>query len=79
MRYNLGLAYTGAGNYPEARDTFRQLLKMDPSFWDAYYDLGKILVTLQDKSGAKAILQELLAKQPNYPKRKEVEKLLASL
>lgn len=52
---------------------------MDPTYWDAYFDLGKVLITLQDKGGAKTILQELLAKQPNYPKRKEVEKLLASL
>ena len=43
------------------------------------HELGKLQASTGDSAGAKKTLSDLLAKNPNYAKRAEVEKLLSGL
>jgi tetratricopeptide (TPR) repeat protein len=78
-RYNLGLAYQELGQADEAQVTFTELIKISSTYWDAYHQLALILIKKGDKPGAKALLENLLAKNPNYSKKDEVKSLLAKL
>ncbi|HQG40772.1 MAG TPA: tetratricopeptide repeat protein, partial [Spirochaetales bacterium] len=62
-----------------ARDTYVELIKLNPSSWDAMYELGKLYITMGDKENAKKVLTELLAKNPDYAKKSEVQSILSSL
>jgi len=79
VRSNLAGAYISAGLTEKARDTYVELLKIDGTRWDAYFELGKLYVSLKDKPAAKGILQELLKKKPDYPRAAEVQSLLDTL
>jgi tetratricopeptide (TPR) repeat protein len=79
VRMNLAAAYISAGLAEKARDAYVEIIKMDGAKWDAYYELGKVYVSLGDKASAKAILQELLRKKPDYPKAADARGLVDSL
>mgnify|MGYP002260953595 CR=1 FL=1 len=79
VRFNLGLAYVESNKDFEAKRTFSEVLKIDPNYWDAYYQLGLIQNKKGDKPGARSLLENLLAKNPNYEKKDEVKSLLAKL
>ncbi|MCK5675103.1 MAG: tetratricopeptide repeat protein, partial [Spirochaetales bacterium] len=76
MRYNLALAYIEIDEKDSAVLTLNQLIKIDPSFWDAYYTLGKLMYSGNDIENAKTIFKALLDKNPDYDKRSEIENLL---
>ncbi|MCK5674125.1 MAG: tetratricopeptide repeat protein, partial [Spirochaetales bacterium] len=76
MRNNLALAYIEINENDSAILTLNQLIKIDPSFWDAYYTLGKLLYSGNDIENAKIIFKALLDKNPDYDKRSEIESLL---
>jgi tetratricopeptide (TPR) repeat protein len=78
-RYNLGLAYQELGQADQAQVMFTELIKIASTYWDAYYQLALILIKKNDKEGARSLLETLLAKNPNYPKKEEVKSLLAKL
>ena len=78
-RYNLGLAYLETGRDAEASRAFSDLIKIDATYWDAYFQLAKVLVKQGDKPTAKNLLETLLKKKPDYRQRAEAEALLAQL
>ncbi|MCK5201346.1 MAG: tetratricopeptide repeat protein, partial [Spirochaetales bacterium] len=56
--------------------TLTKLIKIDASYWDAYYTLGKLMYANNDLDNAKEIFKALLDKNPNYEKKAEIESLL---
>ncbi|MEM5947998.1 tetratricopeptide repeat protein [Spirochaetia bacterium 38H-sp] len=79
VRYNLALAHMDAKDLDSAAQVLEDLIKIDSTYWDAYYQLGKILISLGEKDGAKKILSTLLTKKPDYDKKAEIESLLSGL
>ena len=79
VKANLATAYISANLNEKARDTYIELLKMDPKRWNAYFELGKLYISLGDKTSAKSALQDLLKKKPDYEKANEVYALLNTL
>ena len=77
--YNLGLAYQELGESDKAQETFMELIKIAPNYWDAYYQLSLLLIAKGDKENAKVFLETLLKKNPAYEKRAEVESKLSQL
>ena len=62
-----------------AQETFLELIKIAPTYWDAYYQLSLILIAQGDKENARIFLETLLKKNPSYEKRAEVESKLSQL
>ena len=79
VRMNLANAYIAANRLDAAKDAFGAVIKLDKSQWDAYYALGKLYATTGDPAAAKKTLGDLVAKKPDYPKRAEVDAILAGL
>ena len=79
VRANLAAAYVSANLPEKARDTYIEVIKLDSDRWDAYYELGKLDVSLGDKAAAKSVLQDLLKKKPDYPKASEVKSIVDTL
>ncbi|MCZ6832629.1 MAG: tetratricopeptide repeat protein [Acidobacteria bacterium] len=52
--YTLGLCYQGLERYEEARDIFQKVVKLNPEFTQAWFNLGKVLAILGDEKGAEA-------------------------
>ena len=78
VRTELGRAEFYAGDAGAALREFDQVLKSDPGNANALYNVG--LIRWQAKSdlpGAIAAWQLLLKKNPNHPRRAEVEQLIA--
>jgi tetratricopeptide (TPR) repeat protein len=76
MRYNLALAYIEIDDKDSGVFTLTQLIKIDASYWDAYYTLGKLMYTNNDIDNAREIFKKLLDKNPDYEKKAEIESLL---
>ena len=78
-RYNLGLAYLQTGRDSDAIEVLSELIKIDSTYWDAYYQLAKVLIKGGDNTTARALLENLMAKKSDYSRGDEVRKLLAKL
>jgi len=77
VRTELGRAYYYAGDPDSALAEFEKVLKGDPDNANALFNVG--MVKWQSKSdvdGAVAAWQEILTKNPNHPRRAEVEQLI---
>jgi len=77
IRFNLALAYIQTNQKDLAKTVLQALLKLDPQYWDAYYRLGGVLYDLGDADGGKKVYQDLLAKNPDYSRKAEVQAILA--
>jgi len=71
--------YLSAGLKENARDTYQAIIKINPQAWDSYYELGKVYISLDNKTEAKAVFEQLLKQKPNYRHAAEVRKLLVNL
>ncbi|MBQ5471539.1 MAG: tetratricopeptide repeat protein [Treponema sp.] len=78
VRYNLAQAFASDGQFDNAKTTYIELLRMKPDCWDAYVELGKVCLTLQDNEGAEKYLITVQTKQPSF-RKSEVDMLLSSL
>jgi len=78
-KINLARAYVGAGKLDKARDTYIELLKLEPNNWDGLFELGKTYASLGDSANAKQRLSDLIKRNPSYERRAEAEKILAGL
>jgi len=61
---NLGLAYAGAGNWPEAAATYRKSLSLDPRQPFTLVNLGLSLEALNDMVGARTAYEQALVVNP---------------
>ena len=78
VRSNLAQAFAGAGQYDNAKTSYVELLKQSPSDWNAYVELGKVCMALNDNAGAEAYLTAVQSKQPQF-RKDEVSALLSSI
>ncbi|MBN1242599.1 MAG: tetratricopeptide repeat protein [Spirochaetales bacterium] len=80
VRLNLARAYVSWAKLAEARKAYEDLVKLAPGEpWEARHELGTVLIQLGEKAAAKAVLEELLAKNPGYAKAAEVRTALSGL
>jgi len=77
IRFNLALAYIATNQKDLAKAVLQDLIKLDGQYWDAYYRLGGVLYDLGDADGGKKVYQDLLAKNPNYAKKDEIQGIIA--
>ena len=56
-----------------------ELVKIDPAYWDGYYQLALVLIKEGNNEMARSFIDTLLQKNPDYEKRAEAESLLAKL
>jgi cytochrome c-type biogenesis protein CcmH/NrfG len=78
VRTELGRAYYYAGDPDKALAEFVTVLKVDPNNANAMYNIGLIKWQRDsDANGAVAVWKEMLKKNPNHPRRAEVEELIA--
>jgi tetratricopeptide (TPR) repeat protein len=78
VRSNLAQTFAGDGQYDNAKTTYLELIKLDNNNWDAYIELAKVCMSLQDNLSAEKYLLYLQSKQPAYRKA-EVDKLLSAV
>lgn len=78
VRTELGRAYYYAGDPAQALAEFERVLKSDPDNVNALFNQGMVKWQSQfDVDGAIAAWQQILKKNPNHPRRAEVEQLIA--
>ena len=80
VRTDRGTSYWNLNRPDEAIAEFQKSLQVDPGHAQTLYNMG--LVYLQGKNNtaeAKKAWQKLLAANPNYPNRADIERQLASL
>ena len=63
---NLGVLLVRQGQYPEAQQKFETCIQVAPGFDQAYLNLAKLYVVLNDKAKAREVLQALLRQQPGH-------------
>jgi len=64
-RNNLGNALLERGRYPDAVAVYQQVLKQDPKFWMATYNLGYVSYRLQKFDDAEQYLSRAIVLNPN--------------
>ena len=78
VRSNLAQAFASDGQFDNAKTTYLELLKQDQSDWNAYVELGKVCMALNDNASAEKYLIYVQSKKTEFRKA-EVESLLASI
>ena len=63
---NLGVLYVRQNNYALAEDKFKTCIQVAPNFDQAYLNLARVYVLLNDKEKAREALQALLRQQPQH-------------
>ena len=78
VRANLAASYADAGQYKNAKAAYSDVLKQNANNYQAYIELAKVCISLQDTVSAQAYLQSLKEKNPSY-KTAEVDSLLSQI
>ncbi|MBQ7970551.1 MAG: tetratricopeptide repeat protein, partial [Treponema sp.] len=78
VRSNLARAYAKNGDYDLAKVTYIDLLKADKEDWDAYIELAKVCIQLNQNNLAEGYLLTVKDKNPTY-KADEINSLLQSI
>ncbi|MEI8128526.1 MAG: tetratricopeptide repeat protein [bacterium] len=63
LQYNLGIDYYKIGQYDEAVTSFRNAIRLDPNYIDAYYNLGSVLEYLQQYDAALAVFKQIIVRK----------------
>jgi lipoprotein NlpI len=63
---NLGVLFVREQKYPEAKEKFETCIRVAPDFDQAYLNLARLYVVLNDKGQAKEVLLALLRQQPQH-------------
>lgn len=78
VRKNLANAYAKNEDYDNAKTTYTELIKLDSENWEAYLELAKVCMQLNDNTSAEKYLIYLQTKNPSF-KASEVSNLLLNL
>lgn len=76
IRFNLAIAYIETNQKPLAKTVLSDLIKLTPTYWDAYYRLGTVQIDMGEVEEGKAVLRVLLEKKPDYARAAEVRGLI---
>ena len=63
---NLGILLVQQAHYSEAKQQFETCIQVAPSFDQAYLNLAKLYIVLNDKEKAREVLHTLLRQQPQH-------------
>lgn len=64
LKYNQGIDLYKTGQYEQSMDAFRESIKLDPDYIDAYYNLGSVLEYLQQYDAALAVFKQIIVRKP---------------
>lgn len=64
LQYNQGIDYYKIGQYDQAVDCFKEAIRLEPDYIDAYYNLGSILEYLQQYEAALAVFKQIIVRKP---------------
>ncbi len=67
--YTLGMKHLERGNLTDATFRFAFIKKFWPDYFDAYYQLAYCLTLNKKLFKARAVLQDLLSKKPDYDQK----------
>jgi len=76
---DLATCYHFLGQRDKALDTLDRVLKYSPGFPQALFNKGIVLQAANDAKGAIAAWESLLASDPNFPQRAEIEQRINRL
>lgn len=65
LQYNQGIDYYKIGQYNDAIGCFRNAIKIDPNYIDAYYNLGSVLEYLQQYDAALTVFKQIIVRKPD--------------
>lgn len=65
LEYNQGIDFFKIGQYDRAIGSFKEAIRLDPNYIDAYYNLGSVLEYLQQYDAALAVFKQIIVRQPN--------------
>lgn len=78
--YNLGSLFLNQGRFPEAIAYLRQALRPNPSWTQGKLKLAKALLSAGDSAGARALLLEVIATEPqNATAHYQLARLLSNI
>jgi Flp pilus assembly protein TadD len=63
---NLGVLYVRQGKNSDAEQQFTTCIRVAPNFDQAYLNLARLYILMQEKEKARATLQALLKLQPEH-------------
>lgn len=64
LQYNQGIDYYKIGQYDNAIASFKNAIKLDPNYIDAYYNLGTVLESLHQYDAALAVFKQVIVRKP---------------
>lgn len=64
LKYNQGIDFYKVGQYDRAITMFKDAIKLDPNYIDAYFNLGSILEYLGQYDAALAVFKQVIVRQP---------------
>ena len=73
---NYGVLLVRGRHYAEAEQKFRSCIQANPKFDQAYLNLARLYVLLNEKDKAREVLQELLREQPGHQMAQQALKML---
>jgi Flp pilus assembly protein TadD len=73
---NLGVVFVQTQRYPEAEEKFKTCIREDPEFDQAYLNLARLYLVLNEKEKARSILQALLQLQPQHRMAQQMLQML---
>ncbi|MFA7659087.1 MAG: tetratricopeptide repeat protein [Candidatus Gastranaerophilaceae bacterium] len=65
LQYNQGIDYYKIGQYDQAITSFREAIRLDPNYVDAYYNLGSVLEYLQQYDAALSVFKQIIVRKPD--------------
>ena len=65
LQYNKGIDSYKNGQYNESIGAFRQAIKLDPNYIDAYYNLGSVLEYMQQYDAALVVFKQIIVRKPD--------------
>lgn len=65
LQYNQGIDYYKTGQYDQSIECFRNAIRIDPNYIDAYYNLGSVLEYLKQYDAALAVFKQIIVRKPD--------------